>query len=98
MARRTSNQQPLKDVIDDWLDSHPMAWKAKETRIIHLWGDLLGPMVKNHTSSITFKAGKLTVRLDSAAIRHELSFARTQILEGLNRELGGQLVTELVLH
>lgn len=98
MARRTSNQQPLKDVIEDWLNGHPMARRAKETQIVHLWGDLLGTMVKNHTTSINFRSGRLTVKLDSAAIRHELSFARTQIVEGLNRELGSEMVTELVLN
>jgi hypothetical protein len=98
MARRTSNQQPLKDVIDDWLNSHPMANRAKETQVTHIWGDLLGPMVRKHTSSISFRNGRLTVKLDSAAIRHELSFARTQIIEGMNKELGSVLVTELVLN
>ncbi|MCF8256162.1 MAG: DUF721 domain-containing protein [Flavobacteriales bacterium] len=98
MARRTSNQQPLKDVIDDWLNGHPMARRAKETQIVHLWGDLLGLMVKNHTSSVSFRNGRLTVTLDSAAIRHELSFARTQIVESLNKELGSEMVTELVLN
>ncbi len=98
MTRRTSNQQPLKDVIDDWLNLHPMARRAKETQIIHLWGDLLGQMVRNHTTSITFRKGRLMVKLDSAAIRHELSFARTQIVEGLNKELGSEMVTELVLN
>lgn len=98
MARRTSNQQPLKDVIEDWLNGHPMARRAKETQIVHLWGDLLGPMVRNHTTSVNFRNGRLVVKLDSAAIRHELSFARTQILEGLNKELGSEMVTELVLN
>jgi len=98
MARRTSNQQPLKDVIDDWLSGHPMARRAKETQIVHLWGDLLGRMVKNHTHAITFRNGRLTVTLDSAAIRHELSFAKTQIIENLNKELGSEMVTELILN
>lgn len=97
MRKRQSNQQPLKEVIEDWLAEHPMANKAKETKIVHLWGQLLGPSVKNRTTSIYFNKGKLNVKLDSSVLRNELSFAREKIIENLNKELGENLVTELIL-
>lgn len=98
MKRRTTNEQPLKAVIDDWLSEHPMANKAKETRVTHLWGALLGPSVKNRTKNIYFKNGRLSVKLDSSVLRNELSFARETIIENLNKELGQTVVTELVLN
>jgi hypothetical protein len=98
MRRRASNQQPLKEVIADWLSKHPMARKAKETQIIHLWGDILGPMISRHTTSISFHGGRLQVKLDSAALRNELAYARTKIISDLNAELGEEMVTELVLN
>lgn len=97
MKKRLSNQQPLKEVIEDWLSSHPMANKAKETRILHLWGQLLGPAVKNRTTSIYFRDGRLTVKLDSSVLRNELMFARDSIVEKINQELGEQTVVEIVL-
>jgi hypothetical protein len=98
MKRRTTNEQPLKAVIDDWLSEHPMANKAKETRVTHLWGVLLGPSVKNRTKNIYFKNGRLSVKLDSSVLRNELSFARETIIENINKELGETVVTELVLN
>ena len=98
MKKRTTNEQPLKAVIDNWLSEHPMANKAKETRVTHLWGALLGPSVKNRTKSICFKNGRLSVKLDSSVLRNELSFARETIIENINKELGETLVTELVLN
>jgi predicted nucleic acid-binding Zn ribbon protein len=98
MKRRTTNEQPLKAVIDDWLSEHPMANKAKETRVAHFWGALLGPAVKNRTKSIYFKNGRLSVKLDSSVLRNELSFARESIIENINKELGETVVTELVLN
>lgn len=97
IRRRASFQQPIKAVIEDWLNAHPAARKAKETRIIHLWGDLLGPMIKNHTTYISFYGGKLTVGLDSAVLRNELSLARGQIMKELNAAVGSELVTEIIL-
>ena len=98
MKRRTTNEQPLKQVIDTWLSEHPMANKVKQTRVTHLWGALLGPSVKNRTKNIYFSKGKLTVKLDSSVLRNELSFARESIIQNINKELGETVVTELVLN
>ncbi len=97
MKKRLSNQQPLKEVIDDWLSNHPRANKARETRITHLWGQLLGPSVKNRTTSIYFKGGILSVKLNSSVLKNELLFAKESIIQNINKELGDELVTDLVL-
>lgn len=97
MRRRLSNQQPLKEVIDNWLEGHPMAKKAKETRIIHLWGQLLGPSVKNRTVKAYFNKGKFHVTLDSSVLRNELSYAKESIISNINKELGDEIVKELIL-
>ena len=97
MRKRASNEQPLKEVIDDWLSKHPRANKAKETRIAHLWGQLLGPSVKNRTKNIYFKGGILSIKLDSSVLRNELMFAKESIIKNINKELGEDLVTDLVL-
>lgn len=97
MRKRLSNQQPLKEVIDDWLAKHPAAGKAKETRVAHLWGALLGPSVKSRTTSIYFRNGILQVKLDSSVLRNELSFAKENIKENMNKELGEELVLEIIM-
>lgn len=97
MSKRLSNQQPLKEVINDWLSNHPMANKVQVTRIVHLWGQILGPSVKNRTTNIYFKSGVLNVKLSSSVLRNELSFAKKGIIESLNKELGEELVIDLVL-
>ncbi len=97
MSKRLSNQQPLKEVIDDWLSNHPMANKAKVTRIAHLWGQLLGPSVKNRTTNIYFKDGILNVKLSSSVLKNELSFAKKSIIESINKELGEETVVDIVL-
>ena len=97
MKKRLSNQQPLKEVIDDWLAKHPAADKAKETRVAHLWGALLGPSVKNRTTSMYFRNGILQVKLDSSVLRNELSFAKSSIIENMNKELGEKVVLEIIM-
>tara|TARA_R110002072_G_scaffold265711_2_gene424612 strand:- start:985 stop:1281 length:297 start_codon:yes stop_codon:yes gene_type:complete len=97
MRKRLSNQQPLKEAIDEWLAKHPSAGKAKETRVAHLWGALLGPSVKNRTTSTYFRNGILQVKLNSSVLRNELSFAKESIKEKMNKELGEELVLEIIM-
>ena len=97
MRKRLSKQQPLKEVIDEWLAKHPAAGKAKETRVAHLWGALLGPSVKNRTTSIYFRNGILQVKLNSSVLRNELSFAKESIKANMNKELGEELVLEIIM-
>ncbi len=97
MKRRLSNQQPLKEAIDDWLSKHPRASKAKETRIAHLWGQLLGPSVKNRTTNIYFKNGILNIKLTSSVLRNELMFAKESIIKNINKELGEDVVTDILI-
>ena len=40
--------------------------------------------------------GKLIIRLDSAALRNELSFAKSKIVKSLNDEMGTEIVKEVV--
>lgn len=98
MKKRDSNQQPLKEVLENWLDNHPNSKKASETRIEHLWGDLLGPSVKKRTERVRFNNGKLFVKLNSSVLKNELSFAKSQIILNLNKELGQELVQELIFN
>jgi len=96
MSKRLSNKQPIKDVIAEWLSEHPKAKRVKETRIDHLWGELMGPSVKKRTTSVRFYSGKLFVKLDSSILKNELSFAKSQIVSNMNKELGQELIKELI--
>ncbi|MAS52953.1 MAG: hypothetical protein CMD20_07095 [Flavobacteriales bacterium] len=40
--------------------------------------------------------GKLLIRLDSAALRNELSFGKSKIVKSLNDELGTEIVKEII--
>lgn len=98
MKRRSTNEAPLKAVIDEWLAEHPMANKAKETKVAHLWGTLLGPAVKSRTKNVYFKNGRLSVKLDSSVLKNELNFAKESIREKMNEEFGEEVVKEIVLN
>jgi len=65
-------------------------------RIQRIWSQIVGRHIAKRTSEIRLKNDTLFVRLNSAALRTELSFAKTKIIRNLNRQLGEDIIKEIV--
>ncbi len=82
-----NNNQPVSEVLQQMVRELRMGPKLTQSEIKSLWQRELGPVINRHTSELRFRNGTLTVRVDSAALRHELLFNRAQLLTRLNKEL-----------
>jgi predicted nucleic acid-binding Zn ribbon protein len=97
MVRR-SNEKPLKAAIEEFLDSFHLRDKLNETKVIQSWEKVVGQMVAKNTSQLHIRKRVLFVKVNSAALRNELLFARQKIIQALNREAGGTIIDEIVLN
>ncbi|HRH37788.1 MAG TPA: DUF721 domain-containing protein [Flavobacteriales bacterium] len=95
MKRR--NEQSLGDAIAYLIDAGGMREKMDELDIASWWDEVAGAMIARHTMGITLRKGKLTVKVDSAPLRHELSYMRGTLQELLNKKVGREVVKEIVL-
>lgn len=92
-----SNEQSIREAIDLMLRTYGLDGRMKEIRLIDSWEKVMGKPVAKHTREIFIRERKLFVRLDSAALREELSYGREKILKMLNEEAGEQIIDEVVL-
>lgn len=92
-----TNQSTLKEAISDLLHAYKLDDKLDERKLISSWETLMGKMIAKHTKQIFIKDKILTVKLDSAVLREELSFAKTKMLKMLNEHIGREIVKEIVL-
>jgi predicted nucleic acid-binding Zn ribbon protein len=97
-VRRKSNELPLKAAIEEFLDSFHLRDKLDETKVIQSWERVVGEMVARNTSQLHIRNKVLFVKVNSAALRNELLFARQKIIQALNREVGKAVVDEIVLN
>jgi predicted nucleic acid-binding Zn ribbon protein len=95
---RRSNEKPLKAAIEEFLDSFHLRDKLNETKVIQSWEKVVGQMVAKNTSQLHIRKRVLFVKVNSAALRNELLFARQKIIQALNREAGGTIIDEIVLN
>ena len=94
---RKSNEQSLKEVIDDLLDAYKLRGKFNQKKIIHSWERVMGKTIANRTEAVFFKDDKLIIKLNSSVLREELSFSKNKIIQLLNEDIGEEVVKEVVL-
>ena len=95
MARK-SNEQSLGEVIRELLSSYRLEGKLNQARIIEAWPEVTGKMITNHTKDIYFKGSKLFVKIDSPALKNELSYSKGKIIEELNKVVGEEIVADII--
>jgi predicted nucleic acid-binding Zn ribbon protein len=93
---KSSNEQPIKNVIDDLLNLYGIREKYNEYKINTNWEKMMGKMIAKHTVRIYVSKKIMYVNLDSAALRQELSFAKKKIIDKLNKIMGEHVVDEIV--
>lgn len=91
------NEHSLKEAIDMLLKVYRLDDKLAEKQLISSWEEVMGKMIANHTTDIAIRNKQLFVTLDSAALRNELSLAKTKIIQMLNKAAGKEVITEIVL-
>lgn len=91
-----TNEQPLKEVIEELLKVYKLNDKLNEVNIIQSWYKLMGKIIAKHTTNLYISNKILFVSLDSDALRVELTFAKTKILKLLNKEYKEVVIKDIV--
>lgn len=95
MKRR--NDSTMAQAIDRLVDSYGLREKLDEREVASLWDELAGGMVAKHTVAVKLRRGKLYIKVDSAPLRHELTFMREALKNTVNARIGRNVVEEVVL-
>ena len=93
--KRTSNEAPLKDVLDRWLKAYGLEGKMKELDIVEAWPKLMGTAVANRTEEIKIRNGKLFLKMGSSVMRDEHQNGKTVIIERINKEAGFEMINDV---
>lgn len=94
---RFSNEQTIKDVINNLLGEYHIKEKLSEVNIVQSWERLMGKLIAKNTTKIYIKSKKLFIHLESPALRQELLYSKTRIIEIINKEAATELIHEVVI-
>ena len=90
--------KPLGDLIKEFYEQHRGSDYLDEVKAINSWPKVVGPFIASHTIDLSIKDGRLFVRVDSDALRSELSYSKSLLMKNLNELVGKEMVHEIVLN
>jgi predicted nucleic acid-binding Zn ribbon protein len=93
---RKTNDKSLKEAIEQMLNVYKIKRRYDETAVVAAWPELVGKSVANRTKELFIRDRKLFLRIESSVIKNELMMIRTQIIDKINEEAKGILVTEII--
>lgn len=94
---REKNDLPLKAVLKQFANNRKFKAKLTKTKVISLWGNIMGPTIAQYTKQIDLVKGTLYITIESAALRQELNYGKSKIQKMMNEELGEVAINEVII-
>lgn len=89
--------KPIGELIKEFYEQRRGADYLDEVKVINSWSKVVGPFIASHTIDLSIKNKVLYVRIDSDALRSELSYSKSLLLKNLNEVVGKEMIREIVL-
>jgi hypothetical protein len=93
---KKSNLIRVGDAINQFLKQEKLDVKISRFTVKNNWKDIVGELVANNTTDISFNETILFLTLKSAPLKQELSFNKQQIIDNINRFCGYKLINEIM--
>ena len=91
-----TNEQLLKDLLQQFIDKSGKQRIYDERRVLSLWAEIVEPVVAQNTQCKDIRNGVLTVKVTNAALRFELLTRKSEIIRQLNDRLGVDVVKDVI--
>ena len=93
--KRTSNETPLKELIDKLMKAYQLDGKLNEMNILEAWPEMMGIAVANRTVDLKIRNKTLYITMDSSVMRDELAHGKSIILHRVNEKAGYEMITDV---
>ncbi|WP_456463172.1 DUF721 domain-containing protein [Lutibacter sp.] len=97
MAKRQNEFHSIKDLMKDVIKENKLTKGMLQLSVKEAWIKLMGNGVASYTNNIELHGKTLIVNLKSSVLREELSYGKEKIISMMNDELGGDLISKLIL-
>lgn len=97
MKIRQSNEETLKEVIEQLLDTYKLRDRLNHVKLLRSWETIMGEPIAKRTEKMFLKDDVLTIYLTSAPLKEELNYGKEKVKKLLNKELGGEFIKEVVI-
>jgi predicted nucleic acid-binding Zn ribbon protein len=90
--------KPIAELVSEFVSNYTDQQSVMRGVVLHRWRDVVGPMIADQCQSIRFDSkNRLVLSVPQSSWRHEINMQRTQIRELLNKEAGGDIISEIIV-
>ncbi len=97
MAKRQGENNNISEVLRGFIDSNHLQKGLDKVSVNNAWHNVMGNAISKYTTAISLERDVLYIQLSSSVLREELSYGNSKIIKLINKELGKELITKLVL-
>ena len=94
---REKYDHTLKEVISDLINAYRWKDDLDLVKLGNSWDKIVGKIIARHTQNLKVKNRILYINVDSSVIRNELMFARSKLIDSINKEMGRKMIDDIVL-
>lgn len=93
---RKSDTSTLGEAISDMLKQYHLNERFDEKKLIDSWNKLMGVTIAKRTEKIFIKKKVLFVQLNSAPLKNELNMSKDKVKAILEKEVGKDIINEII--
>lgn len=94
---KKSNLIKLGDAISQLFKQEKLDIRISQFTVKNSWKEIVGETIAKSTSDISFNNSTIFISLSSAALKHELSFRKEEIISNINKFCGYKLIDAIVI-
>lgn len=87
----------ISELLREMEEKFNLSDPLREAALKERWSILMGPLISKHTQNLKFKEGKLSIIIDNAPLKAELSMRLEEIKNLVNTEMGTDTVREVYI-
>lgn len=95
MNSRNKNNQTIRDLIRVMLNDAGLQQKFDRLEIIRCYHESMGTVISNKTKEVIVKDRTLILKINSGALKEELSMNKQRIIELVNERFGSKAIDDL---
>ncbi len=96
---KRTEPKSFAQIFDEGMERAGVTDTLARHRACYIWPEIVGPGVNRYTfQRYVTPDGVMHVHITSSALKQELSFHRTRLVEQINRAVGSQAINDIEFH
>jgi hypothetical protein len=96
--KRNFKSKSVKTILDNMISgSNSLNSGLNNVKVQKIWEQTMGSNANSYTKEVNLKNKTLYISLSSSVLRQELSYGKQKIVDLINKEIGNEIITKIVL-